>query len=97
MSLAMYKALYASNKAKDSKFKTAYDKQDATRYWLQHKVNLLDLNRLLRNASFEDRFTIAQLMSVAERKVTHWEKHRNFDMQRALTVFSAVKRTARAA
>jgi hypothetical protein len=89
MSLAVFKALYANGKK--GAFKTEYDKQDATRYWLKHKINLLDLTAMLRTASFEERWVIAELMSVAERKVTHWERHRNFDMQRALTVFSAVK------
>lgn len=92
MSLAHFKALYASTNTSNSKFKTAYDKQDATRYWLQHKVNLLDLTKLLQTASFNDRFTIVQLMSVAERKVKHWEKHRNFDLKSALVVLKAVKK-----
>jgi len=92
MSLAHFKALYTSTNTNSSKFKTAYDKQDATRYWIQHKVNLLALTKLLQTASFNDRFTIVQLMSVAERKVQHWEKHRNFNLKNALIVLKAVKK-----
>ena len=94
MSLARFKALYGSN-ARKGFMKQPYDEQDATMYWLKHKVNLLDLTQLLRRAAFTERWVIAELMDAAERKAAHWEKHRNFDMQRALTVFSAVKRTAR--
>jgi len=92
MSLARFKAIYASTNTSNSKYKTAYDKQDATRYWLQHKINLLDLTKLLQTASFNDRFTIVQLMQVAERKVAHWEKHRNFDQKTAITVLKAAKK-----
>lgn len=93
--LAYYKSVYSSNKS--VAFKLAYDKQDATRYWLQHKINLLDLTKLLQVAAFNDRFTIAQLMQIAERKAAHWEKHRNFNLQRALIVFNAVKHSPTAA
>ena len=93
MSLAVFKALYANASSRNSGYKQPYDKQDATMYWLKHKVNLLGLNKLLLKSTFEERYVIMDMMSVAERKVAHWERHRNFDMQRALTVFSAVKRS----
>ena len=90
MSLAMLKVRY-SNSKKSSFSKLAYSKQNATRYWLEHKINLLELTKMLSHANFSDRFTIAELISIAERKVTHWERHPNFNLQKALTVFNAVK------
>ena len=90
MFLAMYKLRY-SNSKKSSFSKLAYSKQNATRYWLEHKINLLDLTKMLSCAKFSDRFTIAELISIAERKVSHWQKHPNFNLQKALTVFNAVK------
>ena len=94
MSLARFKALYSSN-AKKGFMKQPYDEQDATVYWLKHKVNLLDLTQLLKRASFAERWVISELMDAAERKAAHWERHRNFDISRALTVFNAVKHTSR--
>lgn len=91
MSLAKYKSRYANSSNNKGFSKLAYHKQNATHYWLEHKINLLDLTKMLSNASFSDRFTIAQLITIAERKVAHWQKHPNFNLKQALTVFNAVK------
>ena len=95
MSLAHFKALYASKTATNtsiSKFNTPFYKQPANKYWVQHKLNLLALTKLLQTASFEDRFTIPKLMQVAEGKVTYWERHPNFKLKDALIVYKAAKK-----
>ena len=67
---------------------------NANRYWVQHKLNALSMSKLLldRTLSFADRCDLAKAITTAERKVTYWEKHENFDLSSAVIVFRAAKK-----
>jgi hypothetical protein len=64
----------------------------ANRYWVQHKLALVHMTKLLQTASFEDRFALCSAMSAAERKVAYWERHANFNLEKASIVFNAARR-----
>ena len=88
-SVAAYSATYNPRNA--SSIKINMRKADAVRYFVQHKLALIDMQKLLLNASFEEKYPLMEAIKVAERKAAFWERHENFNLQSAITVLRAVR------
>lgn len=68
---------------------------NANYYWIKHKLNVLEMNKLLQHVTFDDKFALLKAIDVAEKKVTYWERHKNFVFEDAMKVYSAAKKIKR--
>ena len=74
-------------------FKGVQDKKiNANYYWIKHKLNLLEMNKLLQVVSFDDKFALVKAIQNAEAKVAYWERHKNFKFADALEVYTIAKK-----
>lgn len=75
-----------------------YDEQDACAHWAEHYRWQLVLTQVVRDQSRPtvDRRRAEVELRICERKLAHWERHRNWDAQTAARLASDIKRQARA-
>ena len=90
MSVAMFAAMYPKHAPK-SNVRTAYNKIQATKKWVQHSINLHIMQKLLLTASREDRYTLLAAIKAAESKVNYYYKHPNFKLNQATMLFKQAK------
>ena len=88
--VAAYSSLY--NPRSTSNVTINMRKADAIRYYVKHKLALIDMQKLLLNASFEEKYSLMESIKVAERKAAFWERHQNFNMQSAIIVLRAARK-----
>jgi hypothetical protein len=69
-----------------------YEKQDAMRHWSRHVDNLLVLEAIVKSPRDRNERALAENeITICRRKMTHWQKHVNYDT-RAATAIMAAKR-----
>lgn len=79
----------SSNK---SKAVVPYDKIKATEKWIEYALDIVDMQRALMSTNnLNDKFKLMDSLEIAERKKAYMYKHKNFDVNRALHVFSKVR------
>jgi hypothetical protein len=88
--VAAYSAQY--NPRVKSAVQIKLKEADAIRYFVKHKLALMDMQKLLLNASFEEKYSLMEAIKVAERKAAFWERHQNFNLQSALIVLRAARK-----
>ena len=64
---------------------------NSTVKWVEYATDLIEMNELLKTASFEEKCNLAAAMQVAERKKNWHYKQENFDLQRASYLMSRWK------
>lgn len=89
MKAANFVAKYSANNK--SKAIVPYDKVKATEKWVEYALDIVDMSRLLMSADFDTKWKIAAALEIAERKKAYMYKHKNFDINRAVRIFDAVK------
>ena len=74
-----------------------YDEQDANGHWAGHKEWELVLTDLLRTATDQTIRRQAEAeLRICERKLTHWQRHRNWDAAQATRDMGAIRARASA-
>jgi len=75
----------------------AYDKQNANAHFIKHYVHFCTLRAIMLdpNEPRERRQQATSEIAIAERKMDHWERHRNFDRDKASREQSVVNRALR--
>ena len=68
-----------------------YDKVRATEKWVEYALDIADMSRILMTSDFDTKWKLMAALEVAERKKAYMYKHKNFDVNRALKIFDAVK------
>ena len=68
-----------------------YDKVRATEKWVEYALDIADMSRILMTSDFDTKWKLMAALEVAERKKAYMYKHKNFDINRALKIFDAVK------
>lgn len=69
-----------------------YYKIKATEKWLEYALDIVDMqNALLQTKDIDEKFNLMSALEVAERKKAYMYKHKNFNLDRALHIFNAVK------
>ena len=68
-----------------------YDKVKATEKWIEYSLDIADMSRIIMSADFDTKWRLAEALETAERKRAYMYKHKNFNLNRALTIFDAVK------
>jgi hypothetical protein len=74
------------------KFAVSYEDQDALGYWEKHYANSLILKFFLKNGSTQEKLQAQKEMEICERKMKHWEQHRNFDSAKAVKIAERQKK-----
>lgn len=82
-------AKYSANNK--SKAVVPYDKVKATEKWVEYALDIVDMSRIIMSADFNTKWKLAEALEVAERKKAYMYRHKNFDINRALKIFDAVK------
>ena len=80
---------YSSNNR--SKAVVPYDKVKATEKWVEYALDIADMSRMLMQSDFDTKWKLMAALEIAERKKAYMYKHKNFDINRALKIFDAVK------
>lgn len=81
MHIAQYIRKYSAvNKASGP---VAKDKINSTIKWVEYAADLVKMTELLKTASFEEKYKLADAMLVAERKKNWHYRQDNFDIRRA--------------
>jgi hypothetical protein len=68
-----------------------YDKVKATEKWVEYALDIADMSRIIMSVDFDTKWKLAAALEIAERKKAYMYKHKNFNLNRALTIFDAVK------
>ena len=68
-----------------------YDKVKATEKWVEYALDIVDMSRIIMQADFNTKWKLVEALEMAERKKAYMYKHKNFDINRALKIFDAVK------
>ncbi len=74
-----------------SKAVVPYDKVKATEKWVEYALDIADMSRILMQSDFDTKWKLMAALEIAERKKAYMYKHKNFDINRALKIFDAVK------
>ena len=75
-----------------SKAVVPYDKIKATEKWIEYALDIVDMQRvLMETKNLNEKFKLMEALEVAERKKAYMYKHKNFDVNRALHIFSKVR------
>lgn len=74
-----------------SKAVVPYDKVKATEKWVEYALDIADMSRILMQSDFDTKWKLMAALEIAERKKAYMYKHKNFDVNRALKIFDAVK------
>jgi hypothetical protein len=85
---------YANKYSSTSKSKgiVPYDKIKATEKWIEYALDIVDMQRvLMETKNLNEKFKLMEALEVAERKKAYMYKHKNFDVNRALHIFSRVR------
>ena len=81
-----------SSSSNKSKAIVPYDKVKATEKWIEYALDIVDMQRaLMLTKNLNEKFKLMDALEVAERKKAYMYKHKNFDVNRALHIFSKVK------
>lgn len=76
--------LYDDNEVRGPYTGPPYHQQNATRQYLRHHENLLYLEFIQkRSDKWDERVQAAKEIKIAQRKMDHWAKHQNFDVDAA--------------
>jgi hypothetical protein len=78
----------ATNK---SKAVVPYDKVKATEKWVEYALDIVDMSHMLMKSDFDTKWKLMAALEIAERKKAYMYRHKNFDINRALKIFDAVK------
>ena len=68
-----------------------YNKVKATEKWVEYALDIADMSRIIMSADFDTKWKLAEALELAERKKAYMYRHKNFDINRALKIFDAVK------
>jgi hypothetical protein len=75
-----------------SKAVVPYDKIKATEKWIEYALDIVDMQAaLMLTKNLNEKFKLMEALEVAERKKAYMYKHKNFDVNRALHIFSKVR------
>ncbi len=75
-----------------SKHVVPYDKVKATEKWIEYALDIVDMqSALMLTKNINEKFKLMEALEVAERKKAYMYKHKNFDVNRALHIFSKVR------
>lgn len=75
-----------------SKAVVPYDKIKATEKWIEYALDIVDMQAaLMLTKNINEKFKLMEALEVAERKKAYMYKHKNFDVNRALHIFSKVR------
>ena len=75
-----------------SKAVVPYDKIKATETWIEYALDIVDMQAaLMLTKNLNEKFKLMEALEVAERKKAYMYKHKNFDVNRALHIFSKVR------
>jgi hypothetical protein len=74
---------------------TPYDTIKATEKWVEYAMDIVDMSRIIMTVDFNTKWKLAEALEVAERKKAWMYKHKNFDVNRALKIFDAIKHLPR--
>ncbi len=75
-----------------SKAIVPYDKVRATEKWIEYALDIVDMQAaLMLTKNLNEKFKLMEALEVAERKKAYMYKHKNFDVNRALHIFSKVR------
>jgi hypothetical protein len=89
MQAANFVQKYTGPKGKG--FIQPYDRVKATEKWVEYALDIVDMSRLIMTVDFNTKWKLAEALEVAERKKAYMYKHKNFDVNRALHIFSKVR------
>lgn len=89
MKVANFVAKYAvSNR---SRAVVPYDKVKATEKWVEYALDIADMSSMIMSVDFDSKWRLMAALDTAERKKAYMYRHKNFDINRALKIFDAVK------
>lgn len=75
-----------------SKAVVPYDKIKATEKWIEYALDIVDMQAaLMLTKNLNEKFKLMEALEIAERKKAYMYKHKNFDVNRALHIFSKVR------
>ena len=66
-------------------------KFNPTHKWVEYSLDIIELNKELTKANFNDKFKILELLTIAERKRKYHYNHPDFNLRDANIILSAVK------
>lgn len=90
MKATNFVAKYTGTNSK-SRAVVPYDKVKATEKWVEYALDIVDMSRIIMQADFNTKWKLVEALEMAERKKAYMYKHKNFDINRALKIFDAVK------
>ena len=72
---------------------TPYEDQDAVGSYLKHYENYMYLNFLAKNSDRPvERYQANKELQICERKMLHWRRHRNWNLERAEQGIALIKK-----
>lgn len=86
--------VYEENVVGNRGFKSIipYEDQDALGFWEKHYANSLLLKFFLTQGTTQEKLQAQKEMAICERKMKHWEHHRNFDHAEAIKIAERQKK-----
>jgi hypothetical protein len=91
MQVANYFNKYSSTTNKSQGI-VPYDKVKATEKWIEYALDIVDMQKeLMITKNLNEKFKLMEALEVAERKKAYMYKHKNFEVNRALHIFSKVR------
>lgn len=90
MSAFVYINKYKPNTGKFTG-RSKYWEIDATAKWVEHSLDIVDMNKLLMTANFNDKMDLLYALDVAENRRKRMYNHPNFDLKEATQWFELVK------
>lgn len=69
-----------------------YLQQDATGHWVRHYANSMYLKFFLNHGDRWEKQRASKELDMAERKMTHWERHPNWNRAAAMKAAEGIKK-----
>jgi hypothetical protein len=82
------------NKYNGSKSKAIvpYHSIKATEKWIEYALDIVDMQAaLMLTKNLNEKFKLMEALEIAERKKAYMYKHKNFELDRAMHIFSRVR------
>lgn len=88
MHIAQYVRKYATSNARHNG-PVKKDRINSTIKWVEYAADIAKMTQLLKTASFEEKYKLAEAMQIAERKKAWHYRQDNFDLKRASFLLQA--------
>jgi hypothetical protein len=91
MAIAATVSKYNKQQSKGD-FKQNYHKIAATRKWVEYSLDIMDMQReMMQTKNYDLKCSLLEALEVAERKRQWMYNHKNFNLEKALSLFNILK------